>query len=76
MSDDQEEQQPDQQPSGELVAESQQTVLAAMQVLLAAKVPVLLWGRPRNRQDRDHRAVRGQGWVADDHRDRVPARAD
>lgn len=42
MSDDQEEQ----QPTGELVAESQQTVLAAMQVLLAAKVPVLLWGDP------------------------------
>ena len=46
MSDDQEEQQADQQPSGELIAESQSTVLAAMQVLLAARVPVLLWGDP------------------------------
>ena len=45
MSDEQEEQQPDGQP-GELVAESQRTVLAAMQVLLAARVPVLLWGDP------------------------------
>ncbi|WP_419927223.1 AAA family ATPase [Candidatus Poriferisocius sp.] len=46
MSDVQEEQQPDKQPSGELVAGSQHTVLAAMQVLLAARVPVLLWGDP------------------------------
>ncbi len=42
MSDEQDEQ----LPAGELIAESQQAVLAAMQVLLAAKVPVLLWGDP------------------------------
>ena len=42
MSDENEEQ----QPGGELVAASQRTVLGAMQVLLAARVPVLLWGDP------------------------------
>ncbi len=46
MSEDQQEPQPDEQPSGELVAGSQRTVLAAMQALLAARVPVLLWGDP------------------------------
>ena len=39
-------QQPEEQPGGEIVAGSQETVLGAMQVLLAAQVPVLLWGDP------------------------------
>ena len=45
MSDPQQEQAQD-QPGSEIVAGSQETVLGAMQILLAAGVPVLLWGDP------------------------------
>ena len=47
---DSEQQQPEEQPGSEIVAGSQETVLGAMQVLLAARVPVLVVGRPRHRQ--------------------------
>ena len=61
MSDLEQEQQ--EEPGGEIVAGSQETVLGAMQVLLAAGVPVLLWGDPgTGKTETIERFARRAGW--------------
>ena len=50
---------------------TQTDTLAAMQILLTAGVPVLLWGDPRDRQDPHHRGVRSARRVAHGRGDRV-----
>ena len=60
---DSEQQQPQDQPGSEIVAGSQETVLGAMQILLAARVPVLLWGDPgTGKTETIERFARRAGW--------------